>query len=196
MSIWVVLLSPALNKENLRFRQVITELAVTSDTTSPLLSEYTKLISHIHVLSDQYMARSLIIAPAFDNAQFYASFAGGFLGVVRSFDPNIHPPVPNIITPHWNTFSSGHTEMLFNKTEDTQVDIRPVKTDRALLQRCEYVSVDQSSWYMSINLMLPQILEKCCCFYPSINPKRSIATLNMLLSSFVFHKSYLIYYAK
>ena len=75
--------------------------------------------------------------PAFNNPQFLASFAGGFLGVVRSFDPNVHPPIPNVITPHWDTFNIGHTEMLFNRTEDFQADIRPIKTDPALLQRCE-----------------------------------------------------------
>ena len=39
------------------------------------------------------------------------------MSIVRSSDPNVHPPVANIITPHWNAFNIGHTEMLFNMTE-------------------------------------------------------------------------------
>lgn len=69
------------------------------------------------------------------NVQFSASFAGAFLGLVKSDDPNIHP-VTDDITPAWNTFSQGNTEMLFNRTDDFQPDIRPITTDPALLERC------------------------------------------------------------
>lgn len=71
--------------------------------------------------------------------------------------------------------------MLFNETEDAQVDIRPVKTDPALLQRCEYVSVIQPNWYMSINQTSPQILEKRCCLYSSMNAKCSVNLQRVVL---------------
>ncbi|EJD07869.1 alpha/beta-hydrolase [Fomitiporia mediterranea MF3/22] len=75
--------------------------------------------------------------PSFKNPQFSASFSGSFLGFVKFGDPNIHP-VNNDITPAWKTFSQGNTEMLFNRTEDFQPDIRPFTTDPALLERCEF----------------------------------------------------------
>ena len=74
-----------------------------------------------------------------NNAQFRASFAGAFMSVVRSSNPNIHPPVPDVITPHWDTFNIDHTQMLFNKTESDQPVITPISTDEGLLQRCEWV---------------------------------------------------------
>lgn len=69
------------------------------------------------------------------NAQFSASFAGSFLGLVKFEDPNKHPAAVDI-TPPWKTFNQGHTEMLFNRTEDFQPDIRPFTTDPGLLKRC------------------------------------------------------------
>lgn len=80
--------------------------------------------------------------PPFMNVEFSASFDGGFLGFAKTDDPNTHP-VANIITPSWEAFgglsaSEGHTEMLFNRTEDLQPDIRPITTDPALLARCEF----------------------------------------------------------
>lgn len=58
------------------------------------------------------------------------------MSIVRSSDPNVHPPVPDIITPRWRTFASGRTEMLFNVTESGDADIRTISTDPALLRRC------------------------------------------------------------
>ncbi|KAH8113825.1 cephalosporin esterase [Phellopilus nigrolimitatus] len=75
--------------------------------------------------------------PPFKNAQFSASFAGGFLGFVKSLDPNEHP-VANIITPNWDLYVDGQTEMLFNRTEGFRPDIRPIKTDPNLLERCAF----------------------------------------------------------
>ncbi|KAI0782412.1 cephalosporin esterase [Irpex lacteus] len=73
--------------------------------------------------------------PAFPNPQFDASFAGAITGFAKSGDPNVHP-VPEVITPRWRQFKGANTEMLFNRTEDFQPDIRAVTTDTALLQRC------------------------------------------------------------
>lgn len=74
-------------------------------------------------------------APPFVNAQFAASFAGSFLGFVKFDDPSIHP-VANDTTPVWSTYDQNHTEMLFNRTEDLQPDIRPITTGPRLLERC------------------------------------------------------------
>ena len=81
--------------------------------------------------------------PPFKNAQFSASFDGGFLGLAKADDPNTRV-VDNIITPNWVPFGGiggdkGHTEMLFNKTEDSQPDIRSFTTDSGLITRCESV---------------------------------------------------------
>ena len=75
--------------------------------------------------------------PPFANPEFDASFAGAFTAFAKfNGNPNIHP-VPDVITPHWDLYTDGDFEMLFNRTEDFQPDIRPVKTDPALLNRCE-----------------------------------------------------------
>lgn len=57
---------------------------------------------------------------------------------VKFGDPNIHP-VPGIITPPWPEFKAGSpgVEMLFNRTEDLQPDIRTFATDPNVLARCE-----------------------------------------------------------
>ena len=73
--------------------------------------------------------------PFFNNTQFDASFPAAFTGFAKFGTPNVHP-VPNVITPQWNTYNISDTEMLFNMTEDGQPDIRPFKTDSGLLERC------------------------------------------------------------
>ncbi|KAI0094264.1 cephalosporin esterase [Irpex rosettiformis] len=75
--------------------------------------------------------------PAFSNPEFDASFPGAIMGFVKFGNPNRHP-VPDIITPPWATYHVNHTEMLFNRTEDFQPDIRPISTDRALMERCAF----------------------------------------------------------
>ena len=85
------------------------------------------------------MKRNSGVSPAsYTNAQFLASFAGAFTAFAKSDDPNVHP-VPEIITPNWEMFGEGNNEMLFNKTQDGQPDIKPFQTDSGLLARCEYV---------------------------------------------------------
>ncbi|KAI0347662.1 cephalosporin esterase [Trametopsis cervina] len=76
-------------------------------------------------------------APAFPNVAFDASFAGAFTAFAKSGDPNVHP-VSTVITPTWNLFNNSNTEMLFNRTEDFQPDIRATTTDPALLERCAF----------------------------------------------------------
>lgn len=44
------------------------------------------------------------------------------------------------MTPYWDEYYIGETEMLFNRTEDYVPVVVPVKTDPALLERCAYVN--------------------------------------------------------
>ncbi|THH08486.1 hypothetical protein EW145_g2677 [Phellinidium pouzarii] len=74
----------------------------------------------------------------FPNAHFAASFAGSFLGVVKSLSPNNNPLFPESITPAWPTFAARDTEMLFNVTDAREPDIRTFMTDKALIERCDF----------------------------------------------------------
>jgi hypothetical protein len=60
------------------------------------------------------------------------------MNVVVSLDPNIKFD-PTNPTPAWNHWSSDDTEMLFNKTSTNEPDIKAVRTDTGLLERCAYV---------------------------------------------------------
>ncbi|TDL22022.1 cephalosporin esterase [Rickenella mellea] len=73
--------------------------------------------------------------PGFNNTAFITSFSQSFLAIVKSSNPNTTPD-PTNITPQWNLWSSGNTEMLFNRTTALQPDIRPITTDAGLLSRC------------------------------------------------------------
>jgi len=46
---------------------------------------------------------------------------------------------PTNITPYWDEYSTGETEMLFNRTEGGAPVVMPIKTDPRILQRCAYV---------------------------------------------------------
>lgn len=51
---------------------------------------------------------------------------------------------PTNQTPQWSAWTPGHMEMLFNKTESDQPDIREKTTDHGLLERCASVPFH---WY-------------------------------------------------
>ena len=82
-----------------------------------------------------YFPTSGLSGATFTNPQFLASFPAAFTGFAKFGDPNVHP-VPDVITPQWNTYNISDTEMLFNMTENGQPDIRPIQTDDGLLERC------------------------------------------------------------
>ena len=106
---------------------------------SPIIS---LVESKFHRIRDDYVdwrskgGHVVYRAPPFNNTAFQASFAGAFMGFAKSLDPNVHT-VPQVITPKWNLFASGHTEMLFNKTDANQPNIHSITTDPALLKRCQ-----------------------------------------------------------
>ncbi|KAL0945303.1 hypothetical protein HGRIS_000809 [Hohenbuehelia grisea] len=75
--------------------------------------------------------------PAFNNSAFVASFADSFLAFVKDQDPNAKFNEADI-TPAWSLFNTSNTEMLFNRTEDGQPDIRSITTDVGVLARCSF----------------------------------------------------------
>ncbi|KAF8144537.1 Alpha/Beta hydrolase protein [Mycena galopus ATCC 62051] len=76
--------------------------------------------------------------PAFQNTDFINAFAQSFTAFAIALDPNVK--ISPTITPPWNKWNAmtGHTEMLFNKTEADVPLIKPVRTSEALLKRCEF----------------------------------------------------------
>ncbi|KAJ3828456.1 Alpha/Beta hydrolase protein [Lentinula raphanica] len=73
--------------------------------------------------------------PPFPNPNFLAAFQGGFLSFVVSQNPN--DKIDATITPSWDLYSNGNTEMIFNRTAGYQPDIHADNTDTSLLQRCK-----------------------------------------------------------
>ncbi|KAJ6492420.1 alpha beta-hydrolase [Mycena vitilis] len=74
--------------------------------------------------------------PPFNNTAFINAFAQSFTSFITNLDPNIKVD-PTTITPHWNLFEIGNTEMLFNMTAGVPV-VHPITTSNALLQRCSF----------------------------------------------------------
>lgn len=58
------------------------------------------------------------------------------MSFVKNQVPDVHV-TPEVITPHWDAFKPGNHDMLFNRTETMQPDIRPITTDPAKLARCK-----------------------------------------------------------
>ncbi|KAF7338706.1 COesterase domain-containing protein [Mycena sanguinolenta] len=78
------------------------------------------------------------VAPPFNNIAFIDAFAQSFTSFIINQDPNIKVD-PTTITPQWNTFDILHTEMLFNKTADTNEPVvHAITTSNALLERCAF----------------------------------------------------------
>ena len=71
------------------------------------------------------------------NATLDVSFAGSFMSVVKSLTPNNNPQKDSI-TPFWQTYAPGNTEMVFNITEAGDAIVEPVATDSSLLDRCAF----------------------------------------------------------
>ncbi|KAJ7314680.1 Alpha/Beta hydrolase protein [Mycena albidolilacea] len=97
----------------------------------------------VHALDVEYYFPSLLTdfpdltIPIFNNTAFVDAFAQTFTSFAISLDPNIKVD-PRSITPKWNKWDVGQTEMLFNKTDTDAPVVRPVKTDDALLERCRF----------------------------------------------------------
>ncbi|KAJ7432394.1 Alpha/Beta hydrolase protein [Mycena latifolia] len=88
-----------------------------------------------------YFPSYLIDNPAagislFNSTDFRNAFAQAFTAFAISLDPNVK--LGDTITPVWEKWDVGHTEMVFNKTEDDLPIVAPVTTSSALLERCEF----------------------------------------------------------
>jgi hypothetical protein len=60
------------------------------------------------------------------------------MSLAKYYDINIKFD-PTNITPYWNEYYIGETEMLFNCTEAGVPVVMPIKTDPTLHERCAYV---------------------------------------------------------
>ena len=67
---------------------------------------------------------------------FVKSFSESFLNFVLTLNATMKWD-PSDVTPTWDLWNDGNTEMLFNVTEAGDPDIRSVRTSDALLGRCE-----------------------------------------------------------
>ncbi|KAF7375411.1 Carboxylic ester hydrolase [Mycena sanguinolenta] len=76
------------------------------------------------------------VAPPFNNTDFINAFAQIFTSFIVNLDPN--DKLAPTISPKWDQHSEGNTEMLFNKTENNQPDIRAIETSLELLERCAF----------------------------------------------------------
>ncbi|KAJ7238020.1 Alpha/Beta hydrolase protein [Mycena rebaudengoi] len=74
--------------------------------------------------------------PPFNNPAFINAFAQSFTSFIINLDPNIKVD-PTTITPRWDPFVFGNTEMLFNKTEAGAPVVQPITTSNDLLLRCQ-----------------------------------------------------------
>ncbi|KAJ7149175.1 Alpha/Beta hydrolase protein [Mycena crocata] len=71
------------------------------------------------------------------NPALIDAFAQTFTSFAISSDPNVKVD-PASITPTWNRWRVGQTEMVFNATESGSPAVKLVKTDGALLKRCQF----------------------------------------------------------
>ncbi|KAH7928320.1 alpha/beta-hydrolase [Leucogyrophana mollusca] len=76
-------------------------------------------------------------APPYNNTEFINAFSQPFLSFAMSYNVNAKFD-PTNITPYWDEYYIGETEMLFNRTEDYVPSVMTVKTDPALLERCAF----------------------------------------------------------
>jgi len=74
-------------------------------------------------------------SPTFNNTAFMKAFQQAFLSTAIFLDTNDHFD-PTDITPYWPSWSQGHTEMLFNKTDNDEPLVQTFRTDPGVLARC------------------------------------------------------------
>ncbi|KAJ7889187.1 alpha beta-hydrolase [Mycena leptocephala] len=96
----------------------------------------------VHGIDDLYYFSSMAVdavadnIPFFNNTAFIDAFAQTFTSFAISLDPNIK--ISRTITPKWNIWSAGNTEMLFNKTDNDIPVVTSIKTSDSLLERCQF----------------------------------------------------------
>ncbi|KAG1732243.1 Alpha/Beta hydrolase protein [Suillus paluster] len=73
--------------------------------------------------------------PSYNNSQFITAFSNSFMAMTMYETPDDRY-TPGDITPSWNSWRQGLTEMMFNETSAGVPDVYTFKTDMALLERC------------------------------------------------------------
>ncbi|KIM80547.1 hypothetical protein PILCRDRAFT_72971 [Piloderma croceum F 1598] len=87
-----------------------------------------------HAEDLSYEFNTFGIPPTFNNTNFQKAFQDAFLSTAISLNANSH--INYVITPEWPDWSQGHTEMLFNKTENNEPVVKTFTTDPEVLERC------------------------------------------------------------
>jgi len=90
----------------------------------------------LHATDLSYEFHDFGLPATFKNPDFLNAFQGSFLSTALSLDPNVH--FAPTITPSWPSWTGQHSEMLFNKTESDAPVVQTLKTDPAVLKRCEF----------------------------------------------------------
>ncbi|EIW83561.1 alpha beta-hydrolase [Coniophora puteana RWD-64-598 SS2] len=75
--------------------------------------------------------------PAYDNDVFITSFSDAFMSLAMYDDVNAKYD-PTDITPYWNSYNVGQSEMVFNETEAGAPSVTKTTTDPTLLERCAF----------------------------------------------------------
>ncbi|KAG0695772.1 Alpha/Beta hydrolase protein [Suillus ampliporus] len=76
-------------------------------------------------------------SPTYNNSHFQTAFSNSFMAMAMYETPDDRY-TPGDITPSWNSWRNGYTEMMFNETSAGVPDVYTFKTDMALLERCAY----------------------------------------------------------
>ncbi|KAG1740867.1 Alpha/Beta hydrolase protein [Suillus paluster] len=89
----------------------------------------------LHAYDVPYYFTSL--GPTYNNSQFITAFSNSFMAMAMYKTPDDRY-TPEDITPSWNSWRHGFTEMMFNETSAGAPDVYTFKTDMAVLERCAY----------------------------------------------------------
>ena len=110
----------------LSYPRIMLKTFPTTSTGTPSSCPSHRILDALHspVNSPPYKHRKLVFESIMSFAKYY--------------DPNTKFD-PTDITPHWDEYADGQTEMLFNRTEAGEAVAVPFETDPSLLRRCAYV---------------------------------------------------------
>ncbi|KAL0578555.1 hypothetical protein V5O48_003456 [Marasmius crinis-equi] len=95
------------------------------------------LLPALHASDIAFYFPTLGAPITFNNTDFINAFAQSFISFAISLDPNVKVD-PTNITPQWNLYSMGDTEMVFNKTAENLPDVHAITTNEDLLARCSF----------------------------------------------------------
>lgn len=73
--------------------------------------------------------------PKYNNQLFTTAYNEAYFSFIKSQDPNVKIS-PDNLTPGWRTWN-GRSEMMFNRTEAGEPFVQSVRSNQAMLERCE-----------------------------------------------------------